>query len=81
MKTKEEIFDWLTDLLEEMFEVEANDISLDSSLAEIDIDSIDAVDVVVRFKELTGRRIEPEVFKSVRTVRDLVDALYGLISE
>jgi hypothetical protein len=28
----------------------------------------------VRLKELTGKRVQPEVFKSVRTVQDVVDA-------
>jgi len=39
------------------------------------IDSIDAVDLLVQLKELTGRKIAPETFKEVRTIRDVLDAI------
>ena len=46
-----------------------------------DIDSIDAVDLAVKLKDLTGKRMQPEVFKSVRTIRDVVNALAALLEE
>ena len=46
---------------------------------ELDIDSIDAVDLIVRMKPMVGKRMQPEAFKAVRTVQDVVDALYLLI--
>ena len=42
-------------------------------------DSIDAVDLIVQLKPVAGKRISPEVFKSVRTLQDVVDALHGLL--
>ena len=48
---------------------------------DLDIDSIDAVDLAVKLKQLTGKRLEPEVFKTVRTVQDVVDALTGLLAK
>ena len=81
MKTKEDVLNWLATTLEEMVEIDPDSLRPESSLAELDIDSIDAVDVMVRFRELTGKRVEPQVFKSVRTVQDLVDALHDLIAE
>ncbi len=60
------------DLLE-MFEIPPERVSLDARLYEdLDLDSIDAVDLIVKLSELTGRRIKPDAFKSVRTVRDIV---------
>jgi acyl carrier protein len=47
--------------------------------SDLDIDSIDAVDLAVKLTQLTGKRLEPQVFKSVRTVQDVVDALTGLL--
>ena len=47
---------------------------------DLDIDSIDAVDLIVQLKPLVGKRLEPEAFKSVRTVADVVDALHKLLS-
>ena len=76
---KGEIYNWLADTLHEMFEIERERIKPEANLADLDIDSIDAVDVVVKFKDLTGKRVQPEVFKSVRTVQDVVDALHTLM--
>jgi acyl carrier protein len=47
--------------------------------SDLDIDSIDAVDLAVKFKELTGKRLQPEVFKTIRTVQDVVNALADLL--
>ena len=70
------------DLLAEMFELDKADLSADSNLyADLDIDSIDAVDLAVKLKQLTGKRLAPEVFKTIRTVGDVVDALAGMTEQ
>lgn len=79
MKTREDVHRWLSGSLEELLEIDPATVTLDATLGELDIDSIDAVDVVVRFRELTGRRVEPEVFRNVRTIGDVVEALYRLL--
>jgi len=59
--------------LVEMFEVPSEKITRDAHLFEdLDLDSIDAVDLIVKLQELTGRKFKPEEFKSVRTVGDLI---------
>lgn len=81
-QTKEEIFPWVANLLHEMFELDRARITAEANLyTDLDIDSIDAVDLAVKFKDLTGKRLSPEAFKSVRTVQDVVDALAGLLAE
>lgn len=47
---------------------------------DLDIDSIDAVDLAARLQRETGARLSPEVFKSVRTVGDLTSALDQLLN-
>jgi len=80
--TREDIYPLLVDMLCEMFELDRSKITLDANLySDLDIDSIDAVDLAVRLKELTGKRMQPEVFKSVRTVQDVVDALAALLGK
>jgi acyl carrier protein len=65
-----------------MFELDKSKITLDANLySDLDIDSIDAVDLAVRLKDLTGKRMQPEVFKSVRTIRDVVNALATLLEK
>lgn len=79
MKTKEELFAELQDIFVELFELEKSDVTLEATLYdELDIDSIDAVDLVVKLKEVTGKKIQPEEFKAVRTVSDVVEAVYAL---
>ena len=46
---------------------------------ELDLDSIDAVDLVVRLQNLTGKKIQPEEFKQIRTVNDVVDSVEQLL--
>jgi acyl carrier protein len=63
-------------ILVEQFDVDEGSISMDANLyEELQIDSIDAVDLLVQLKELTGRKIAPEAFKEVRTIRDVLDAI------
>ena len=60
--------------LVEMFEVSPEQITREARLFEdLDLDSIDAVDLIVKLQDLTGRKFKPEEFKSVRTVGDLID--------
>ena len=78
--TNEELFIMLSDILVEDFEVEAEDLSLDANLYEdLDLDSIDAVDLVVKLREKTGKKIEPDDFKQVRTVNDVIVAIKKLL--
>jgi len=78
--TNEELFAMLSNILEEAFEVEADDITLEANLYEdLDLDSIDAVDLVVKLREQTGKKIEPDDFKQVRTVEDVIVAIKKLL--
>ena len=79
---KGELYAWVVDLLVEMFELDKADLTPESNLyADLDIDSIDAVDLAVKLKQLTGKRLQPEVFKTIRTIADVVTALDSLVEE
>ena len=61
------------------FDVDADAVTSDAQLYEsLDLDSIDAVDLIVRLKEETGKRVPPEDFKAVRTIDDVVKVLDAL---
>jgi acyl carrier protein len=78
--SREAIFAQVRKILVELFEVDADDIRPDARLYEdLDIDSIDAVDMVVELKRFTGRRVNPEDFKSVRRIDDVVTAVERLM--
>ncbi|MBD2783955.1 acyl carrier protein [Xenorhabdus sp. DI] len=82
MMEKQKIFQEVSQLLVQLFELSAEDITPESRLYEdLELDSIDAVDMVVHLQKKTGRKIKPEAFKSVRTVQDVVDAVEQLLKE
>jgi acyl carrier protein len=77
--SKEELTVWVIDLLAQMFELDKSTITLQSNLyTDLDIDSIDAVDLAVKLKQQTGKRLSPEVFKEIRTIEDVVNAILAL---
>ena len=68
-------------MLENEFDIENDDVNLDSRLYEdLDLDSIDAVDLMAWIVKITGKRIAPEDFKNVRTVGDVIDELERQLS-
>lgn len=80
--SKEQIFAQLQDILNNLFEIDKNNVTLDSTLYEdLDLDSIDAVDLVVQLQNFTGRKFKPEEFKSVRTVGDVVDTIIAALAQ
>ena len=71
--TRDEIFEKLVEILADSFELEPESIKLESTLyEELDLDSIDAVDIFVQLRDVTGRRPDPERAKKIRTVEELV---------
>lgn len=79
MLTQEQVLQHLRDWMEELFEIEPDEIQLDSNLyTDLDVDSIDAIDLVVKIKALTGKQVKPEDFKNVRTVEDVVKVIQAM---
>jgi acyl carrier protein len=57
-------------------------VTLEAHLYEdLDFDSIDAVDMIVKLKEMIGKALKPEDFKNARTINDVVEAVFKLINE
>ncbi|MDA7084883.1 acyl carrier protein [Pseudomonas sp. SA3-5] len=81
MQTRDEIFATLRDAMVELFELDAERVTLTANLyQDLEIDSIDAVDLIDHIKRQTGKKIAAEEFKSVRSVSDVVDAVYRLVN-
>jgi len=81
MQTREDIYHILSDALVELFELDPASISLQSNLyQDLEIDSIDAIDLLDHIKRQTGKKIAADDFKSVRTVNDVVEAVFRLVN-
>jgi acyl carrier protein len=79
---KEAIYQRIVAILQETFEIDASRVTPEARLYDdLDIDSIDAVDLIVQLKPWVGKRLNADAFKSVRTVQDVVDALHQLVND
>lgn len=78
--THDEILNKLTEILVEDFEINADLINPEANLFEdLELDSIDAVDLAVKLQYFTDKKIAPENFKKIRTVNDVVNAIEELL--
>ena len=77
----EDILLRLKDVLHETFEIDPVRVTPDTHLfADLELDSIDAVDLAIQVQDMTGMRIKPEDFKNVRTVGDVVANVRALLT-
>jgi acyl carrier protein len=82
MQDKDAIINDLRATLVEMFELDPARVTPDALLYEdLEIDSIDAIDLIDRLRRQTGRKVPIERFRSVRTVGDLVQTIHDLVKE
>ena len=78
---KEAIFNKIADVLAAEFECDRAKLVPEARLFEdLDLDSIDAVDLVVRIQRETGIKVVAEDFKSIRTLGDVVDVIARLMA-
>jgi acyl carrier protein len=77
---KDQLYQRIVAILGETFAIDAERIKPESRLGEdLDIDSIDAVDLIVQLKPLIGSALRPEAFKTVRTIADVVDVAHAAL--
>ena len=79
--TDQEIESTIRRILADEFEVDASKLKPETNLfTELDLDSIDAVDLVVRLQQETGKKVNPEDFRQIRTLGDVVTAVAKLVN-
>ena len=82
MRSRDEILERVRAALAELFEVDAARVTLEANLYhDLEIDSIDAIDLMDRLKRETGLKLAPDDFRAVRTVSDLVDTVHRLVQQ
>ncbi|MDR0585472.1 MAG: phosphopantetheine-binding protein [Treponema sp.] len=78
--TKDDVFAILKDILVKEFDLEPAAVTPEAALGpDLDLDSIDAVDLIVKMKQYTTEKIDPALFKNVKTVQDVVEIIFPLI--
>ena len=82
MYTKDEIFNHVKNILSKEFEIDEKKLTPNALLIEdLDLDSIDAVDLVVRLQKIIGCKVEPDDFKQIRTLQDMVDSVEKIVNK
>jgi acyl carrier protein len=72
--TKDEILHHVRRTIAELFELDIDDVHAESTVfQDLDLDSIDAIDLVAKLQQLTGERIDEPSMRGVRTVGDLAE--------
>lgn len=80
--TRAELHSRIADAMAEMFDLDRSAIIEGARFVDdLDLDSIDAIDMAVRLQELTGKRVPEDDLRSIRTVGDIVDLAERLIRE
>ena len=79
--TKEEIFEEIRGILIREFECEPDTVTPEARFREdLDFDSIDAVDLIVRLQKRTGVKVKTEDFASIRTLDDVAGVIERLLA-
>lgn len=79
--TEQEIEKTIRDILVADFEVDPEKLKPETNLfTELDLDSIDAVDLIVRLQQETGKKVNPEEFRQIRTLKDVVTVVAKLVN-
>ena len=79
--TTDDVLSRLRAVLHETFEIDPAKVTPEANLfTDLELDSIDAIDLAIQVQDMTGARIRPEDFKSVRTVGDVVATVQKLIA-
>lgn len=79
--SREEIYERIRATLVESFEIPSERVTLSAQLMEdLELDSIDAIDMAVQIQEMTNVRVEEEALKKLRTVGDTVELVASLLA-
>lgn len=74
--TREQATTWLNGFLQQHFELAPERLRPEADIyQDLDLDSIDAADIVLKFNETFGRSVEIRTFREVRTIAQALDVL------
>ena len=78
--TPEAIHEKLREVLADSFRLDPAKVTLEAHLfTDLDLDSIDAVELAIQLQEITGKRVKAQDFKDVRTVGDVVKTVHAML--
>lgn len=79
--TREEVFETISQKISEMFDIEPSKIRPESKFQDLELTSLDAIDLIIELQQMTGRKVKEAGLRSIRTVDDLVTVVIAHLSE
>lgn len=55
-----------------LFEIDKDSIKPESTFESLDLTSLDAIDLIVELQQRTGKKVDEEAVKQIRTIADIV---------
>jgi len=78
--TEAQILAELRSMMADLFDIEAERVVPEARLInDLDLDSIDAIDLVVKLQEMTGRRVAEDELRALTTVGDVVSLVHAYL--
>ena len=69
---RQAIFEKVSQLLSDLFDLDKARITPEARFEDLELTSLDAIDLVVELQQLTGRKVNEANLRGVRTVGDIV---------
>jgi acyl carrier protein len=82
IESTKDTFDRVREIMVKLFELEPEQITLQAHLVnDLDLDSIDAVDMIVEIQSKSGVTVNEEAFQNLRTIADVVELMDVMMRE
>lgn len=78
---KQAIHDKISEVISDLFDIDRSRITLDAKFEDLELTSIDAIDMVVELQRFTGKKLTEAGLRNVRTVGDVVELVYANVSK
>ena len=78
---KQVIHDKIAEVISDLFDIERSRITLDAKFEDLELTSIDAIDMVVELQRFTGKKLTEAGLRNVRTIGDVVELVYAHVNK
>jgi acyl carrier protein len=79
--TREEVFEKVSQKISELFDIDRSKITPEARFQDLELTSLDAIDLVIELQQMTGRKVKEAGLRSIRTVDDLVTVVLVHLAE
>ena len=77
--SKQDIMDHINGVLIDLFEIEEEKLVPDAKLYDdLDIDSIDAIDLLIELKKFVGKDIDADAFVDAKTLEEVAEVIHKM---